>query len=306
MAGSGSADRILIVNADDLGLHTDINRGIEKAHREGIVTSASFSVVGEAFEDGVATCARCPHLDIGLHLTLVEERPLSPAKSLGGLARADGRFPKDHSALVGRLLMGRVSGKAVRGEIEAQLAKLLEVGIRPSHLDAHQHVHLLPTIWPAVVELALENDIRWIRVPRYDPIGAGTPTPTLFMMRSGLNVLQSVRRASLRPLRSPDSTPALGHSGHLSTDRILRGLSTDRILRGQKTDRILRGRRTEKAGGGVAELVAHPGVTSRSLQERYRWGYDWSGETAALTDPELRTSLEREGYSLCTFADMAA
>ena len=176
----------------------------------------------------------------------------------------------------------------MRREIEAQLAKLLEVGIRPSHLDAHQHVHLLPTIWPAVVELALENDIPWIRLPRYDPIGAGTPTPTLFMMRSGLNVLQTVRRASLQPLRSPDSTPALGHSGHLSTDRILRGLST------------------EKAGGGVAELVAHPGVTSRSLQGRYRWGYDWSGETAALTDPELRTSLEREGYSLCTFADLAA
>ena len=288
MAGSGPADRILIVNADDLGLHTDINRGIEKAHREGIVTSASFSVVAVAFEDGVATCARCPHLDIGLHLTLVEERPLSPAKSLGGLARSDGQFPKDPSALVGRVLTGQVSGKAVRRELEAQLAKLLEVGIQPSHLDAHKHVHLLPTIWPAVVELALENDIRWIRVPRFDPIGAGTPTPTLMVMRSGLNVLQSVRRASLRPLRSPDSTPALGHSGHLSTDRILRGL------------------KTEKAGGGVAELVAHPGVTSRSLQERCPWGYDWSGETAALTDPELRNSLEREGYSLSTFADLAA
>jgi hypothetical protein len=54
------------------------------------------------------------------------------------------------------------------------------------------------------------------------------------------------------------------------------------------------------------ELVAHPGVTSESLRERYHWGYDWSGETDALTDPELRTELERVGYSLCTFAELGA
>ena len=277
----------LVVNADDLGLHADINRGIERANREGVVTSASFSVVGEAFDDGVETCARCPELDIGLHLTLIEECPLSPPESLGRLVGPDGRFLDDHSALVGRVLTGQISRQAVRREFEAQFAKLLDAGIQPSHVDAHQHVHLLPAIWPAVVGLAVEHGIPWVRVPRFHPVAVGAPSPKVVLMRSGLNALQRVRRASLSPLRSPDATPALGHSGHLTTDRILRGLGADR-------------------SGGVVELVAHPGVTSPSLSERYRWGYDWSGETDALVDPGLRTSLEREGYSLRTFADLAA
>lgn len=277
----------LVVNADDLGLHADVNRGIERAHREGIVTSASFSVVGEAFDDGVATCYRCPELDIGLHLTLVEEHPLSPPESLGRLVGPDGRFLDDHSALLGHILTGRVTRAAVRNEFEAQFARLVNAGIRPSHVDAHQHIHLLPVIWPAIVGLAIEHGILWVRVPRFHPVAEGAPSRKVLLLRSGLNVLQRVRRISLSPLRSPDSMPALGHSGHLTTDRILRGLSASRR-------------------GGIMELVAHPGVTSESLLERYRWGYDWSGETEALTDPELRTSIEREGYLLRTFADLAA
>ena len=277
----------LVVNADDLGLHADVNRGIERAHREGIVTSASFSVVGEAFDDGVETCDRCPELDIGLHLTLVEEHPLSPPESLGRLVGPDGRFLVDHSALVGCVLAGRVSGAAVRSEFEAQIARLLKAGIRPSHVDAHQHVHLLPVIWPAIVALAIEHRIRWVRVPLFHPVAAGAPNPKVLLMRSGLNVLQRVRRTSMSPLRSPDSTPALGHSGHLTTDRIMRGLSSSRQR-------------------GIMELIVHPGVTTESLRERYRWGYDWSGETEALTDPELRTTLGQEGYSLRTFADLGA
>ena len=277
----------LVVNADDLGLHADINRGIERAHREGIVTSASFSVVGEAFDNGVETCDRCPELDIGLHLTLVEERPLAPPEALGTLVGPDGRFLDDHRALVGRVLTGRVSGAEVRSEFEAQYAKLADAGIRPSHVNAHQHVHLLPVIWPAIVALAIEHDIPWVRVPAFHPVAAGASSRRMILMRSGLNVLQRVRRSSVSPLRTPDWTPALGHSGHLTTDRILRGLRASRHR-------------------GIMELVAHPGVTSETLPQRYRWGYDWIGETEALTDPELRTSLEREGYSLRTFSDLAA
>jgi hypothetical protein len=58
--------------------------------------------------------------------------------------------------------------------------------------------------------------------------------------------------------------------------------------------------------GAVAELVTHPGVTTPALQARYRWGYDWTGETAALRDPALRGELERAGFDLRRFTDVAA
>jgi predicted glycoside hydrolase/deacetylase ChbG (UPF0249 family) len=279
--------RTLVVNADDLGLHADIDRGIEAAHREGIVTSASISAVGASFEQAVELCGRNPGLDIGVHLTLVGERPLTDASALGGLVTGDGRFVDSHPALVARALTTRLKPEAVRRELEAQIERVQRAGLRPSHLDGHQHVHLLPAVWPVVVELAHRHRIRWVRVPSFSPLSSGSPGPLGLVMRLGLNALQRVRRAALGGLRSADVTPALGQSGHLDPDGIARALS--RVPR-----------------GAIAELVTHPGVTTAELQGRYDWGYDWSAETAALQSPELRRVIEREGFALRRFSDLAA
>jgi predicted glycoside hydrolase/deacetylase ChbG (UPF0249 family) len=279
--------RKLIVNADDLGLHPDIDRGIEAAHREGIVTSASIAAVGSSFETAVELCRRCPDLDVGVHLTLVGERPLTDPAALGALVTEDKRFPESHPDLVARALTLRLDRRAVRRELEAQIDRVERAGIRPSHLDGHQHVHLLPGIWPTVVELALERHIGWVRVPSFHPVATHGSRPMQVGLRLGLNVLQKRRRAGLGALRSADVTPALGESGHLTFERISRGL-----------ERV--------PAGSVAELVTHPGVTTASLEARYDWGYDWTGETAALTDPRLRRAVADAGFELSGFRHLAA
>ena len=279
--------RTLIVSADDLGLHPDIDRGIEATHRDGIVTSVSISAVGASFEGAVEMCRRHPRLDVGVHLTLVGERPLTDPAGLGDLVTGDGRFVEAHPALVARALTRRFRSDAVRRELEAQIVRVRDAGLRPSHLDAHQHVHLLPQIWPVVVELARAHGIAWVRVPAFQPLTAGRPSPVILALRAGLNVQQRLRRAAMGALRSADVTPALGESGFLTVPKIVRGLAAVR-------------------GGAVAELVTHPGVTTPELQKRYDWGYDWSGETAALTDPSLREAVERAGFELRGFADLAA
>lgn len=277
--------RVLIVNADDLGLHPDIDRGIEAAHREGIVTSASIAAVGSSFESAVELCRRNPHLDVGVHLTLVGERPLTDAAGLGGLVNGNGHFLEAHPALVARALTGRLRAEAVRRELEAQIVRAERAGLRITHLDGHQHVHLLPGIWPIVAQLAHEHGIRWVRVPAFEPAAAGRPGALVLALRVGLNTLRSLRRAALGPLRSADLTPALGGSGHLTSEAILRGLAL-------------------VPSRAVAELVAHPGWTTPDLEARYDWGYDWSGETEALRDPELRRAIDREGFDLRRFADV--
>jgi predicted glycoside hydrolase/deacetylase ChbG (UPF0249 family) len=281
------ARRILVVNADDLGLHPDIDRGIEEAHREGIVTSASISAVGASFEGAVELCHRNPRLDVGVHLTLVGERPLADPSVLGGLVTAEGSLPHAHPALTARALAGLLRRDAVERELAAQVDRVNRAGLSPSHLDAHQHVHLLPRVWPVVIELAKAHGIRWVRVPVFAPSWAGRPGTTRLVLRLGMNALASLRRASLGALRSADSTPALGQSGRLTPEVILRAL-----------------RRVPP--GALAELVTHPGVTTPALRARYDWGYDWSGETTALRDPELRRSLERDGFELRGFADLAS
>lgn len=279
--------RILVVNADDLGLHPDIDRGIESAHRDGIVTSASISAVGASFDEAVDLCRRNPQLDIGVHLTLVGERPLMDPSTLGDLVDADGAFVDAHPALAARAITWRLDREAVRRELEAQVERVREAGLRPTHLDGHQHVHLLPGVWPSVVDLARRHGIEWVRVPQFVPLSAGSPGPLGAALRVGMNVLRRVRRAALGTLRCADVTPALGQSGHLTVERILRGLA--RVPR-----------------GAMAELVAHPGANTPSLESRYDWGYDWTGETAALQDPELRRALEHDGWQLRRFADAAA
>ncbi|MBM4184343.1 MAG: ChbG/HpnK family deacetylase [Gemmatimonadetes bacterium] len=279
--------RTLIVNADDLGLHPDIDRGIETAHRDGIVTSTSISPVGDSFDHAVEVCRRNPRLDVGVHLTLVGERPLSDPAALGGLVTADGRLPSAHPGLAARALTLRLRHGAVRRELGAQIERVERAGLRPTHLDGHQHVHLLPGIWPVVLELARAHGIGWVRVPSFAPLGSGRPGATVLAFRVGLNALRRVRCRSLGSLRSANVTPALGESGYLTPERILRGIAP--VPR-----------------GAIAELVAHPGVTTPALQARYDWGYDWSGETSALTDPELRRSIERDGFELGSFANLAA
>jgi predicted glycoside hydrolase/deacetylase ChbG (UPF0249 family) len=279
--------RTLIVNADDLGLHEDIDRGIEAAHREGIVTSASFAAVGASFDHAVELCRRCPDLDVGVHLTLVGERPLTDPAGLGALVTKDGRFVDAHPALVARAVTAQLDRRAVHRELEAQIEKVEAAGIRPSHLDGHQHVHLLPCIWSVVVALAREHAIRWVRVPSFRPLATAGSGPVQVGLRFGLNVLRSMRRTELGELRSADVTPALGESGHLSPGRIERALRS-------------------VPPGSVAELVVHPGRTTPALTERYDWGYDWSGETAALTDVALRRSIAAAGFELRRFADLAA
>lgn len=284
---AGNRSRTLIVNADDLGLHADIDRGIEIAHREGIVTSASIAAVGASFDHAVEVCRRCPRLDVGVHLTLVGERPLSDPSTLGGLVTEDGRFVEAHPALVGRALSMRFSREAVRRELEAQVEKVGRAGIRPTHLDGHQHVHLLPRIWPVVVDLARMHGIGWVRVPFFAPVSDGRPGVVGLALRLGLNVLRHGRRRALGSLRSAEATPALGRSGRLTVEGILRGLASVRA-------------------GAIAELVAHPGVTTPALEQRYDWGYDWSGETAALTDANLREGIAKAGFELRRFVDLAA
>ena len=282
-----SSERLLVVNADDLGLHLDINRGIEMAHGDGIVRSASLSAAGDAFDAALELCRRNPELDVGVHLTLVEEQPLTDPGRLGRLVTAEGRFVSGYAALVPRMISGAVSEEAVRRELSAQVERVIEAGIRSSHLDGHQHVHLLPRVWPVVMDLARRHSIPWIRVPRFRPVSAGSPSFVVTALRCVMNVLQRRRKHSLSIGRSPDATPALGFSGHLTADRILRHL-----------DRI--------PSGLVSELVTHPGVQSPELEASYDWGFDWDRETAALTDPSLGASLEEAGFRLTTFAELAS
>jgi chitin disaccharide deacetylase len=270
--------RRLIVNADDLGLHVGINAGILHSHREGIVTSASLCANGAAFEDALRILREAPDLDVGVHLTVVgSETPL--VRDLPTLARS-GRLPHTFALLFRDLALGRVRREEIEAEMAAQLSRAQDAGVRVSHIDSHQHVHLHPTLLPIVVGLARRFAIPAVRAARRVWPVRGIKAALLGMLSRPASA--RVREAGLR---TPDTFVGADDSGHLDAPRLAR--------------------LTAGLPEGVSELLCHPGAGTGEIAAAYPdWGFRWDDETRALTAPEARECLARAGVTLASYRDL--
>jgi len=275
--------RSLVVNADDLGLHEDINCGIYMAHTQGIVTSASVVACGEAFGHAAAIMQECAELDVGVHLTLIEERPLCPPHEIPSLVGSNGRFLPSYRQFTARALMGYLTSSEIRRELAAQIERVIRTGRVPSHLDSHQHIHLLPPVWRVTKDLAREYGIRWIRVPHFGSLIRSQRSLIDPFFRLGLNVLRAATASLSNGPERPISTVGLHLSGRLDEAEMLRMISTLRP--------------------GISEIVTHPGIKTTSLNARYDWNYEWSAELAALTSPRIMSLLQSSDISLTRFSD---
>ncbi|MDA0747655.1 MAG: ChbG/HpnK family deacetylase [bacterium] len=282
MTGDRSDKRFVVVNADDLGLHEDINRGIRKAHEEGIVTSTSLVACGQAFEDGLETLRTCSDLDPGVHLTLIEEVPLCDSGRIPSLVGENGRFWLSYRAFTKQVFRGRIRREDLYTELDAQVRRILDAGIEPSHIDSHQHVHMLSPVWSVVMELAVKYQIPYIRVPAFQDPWARLRSPLECVFRGGLNVLSRFRRGQLKRVRAADCTAGLHLSGRLIEEDLL--VMADQL-------------RT-----GVCEFVVHPGMTTPALAAQYAsWNFDWSGELCALVSPSVQQRVKDSGAILTTY-----
>jgi predicted glycoside hydrolase/deacetylase ChbG (UPF0249 family) len=244
--------RLLIVTADDVGLHRGMTEGAIRAHRQGIVTACSVVAGGAAFDDAVARLRDVPSLEVGVHLALVEER------SLTGL-----RMPKKYTSFVPLYVLRAISIAAIESELRAQIERVLASGLRVTHLNGHQHLHLLPRIFAVVARLAREYGIGYVRI--VDDRGGSARGLSM----SALSALGRRARAAF----TNDRTVGVAVAGHL-----------------QDVVPLL------EHVQGVTELVTHPGVAVSG----YDWGYAWDAETRALCDPRLRDALATHGIELAT------
>ena len=147
-------ERILIVNADDLGRTRGINAGVFEAHRHGLVTSATLMVGFAAAEEAARELADHPELGVGLHVTLTGAAPTLPASRVRSLVGADGRFAARPE------LMNEPDPDEVRAEVEHQLARFERlVGRAPTHLDSHHHSHRHPIVRDVLIDVARERSL---------------------------------------------------------------------------------------------------------------------------------------------------
>lgn len=237
--------RHLIVTADDAGLNRGMTEGAIRAHRLGIVTACSVVANGVAFDDAIARLRDVPSLEVGVHLTLVEER------SLTGM-----RFPRSYAGFV----FGRKDSAAIERELRAQIERVMATGLRVTHLNGHQHLHMWPRVFAIVERLASEFRIGYVRRVR-DRGGRG-------------GIVRRISIAALNALSSGGSTIGIMEAGHLTADRIIDLL--------QHVD-------------GTTELVTHPGI---GVDAYPHWRYAWDAETEALCDPRVRKAIGDRGIEL--------
>ena len=285
-----AAGRRLIVNADDFGLTIPITEGTIDAFEQGILTSASLVATGSAFDRAAKYAATHPDLDSGIHLMIVQGAPVLLPMQVPSLVQANGNFLPGYGEFMARYLSGGVKDEEVEMEWSAQIGRLRGAGVRMTHLDSIQHLHLVPGLFRIALRIARANGILAMRFPR---------VPTVLRRAEKGTVRRSLEFLPLR-LMEQSNLPYLNSSGIRTPDRFFGFHSTGHL--DQKALRsVLFG-----VPQGTSELVCHPGRGEPSGSPFAGWDYEWREELEALTSPESRRIIESQGIELTTFSEMAA
>ena len=268
--------RRLIVNADDFGFTNDVNEGIIEAHHRGILTATTLMATGGAFQQAVMMAKESPELDVGVHLTLVGTRALS---------RPERALPNTVRGLFSEIAFGKLD---LLREMEAQLLRVVNAGIIPTHFDTHKHTHLHPRVLDAVLRLAAKYGVRWIRRPFDLPLPEEVQVPA---KKRWMARLMSLRRGAF--------ARAIAAAGAQATDHFAGFQITGRFdsagLAGVVSD----------LPDGLTELMCHPGRLGEELRGApTRLKESRERELAALCSVETKDALRRAGVVLTRYRDL--
>jgi predicted glycoside hydrolase/deacetylase ChbG (UPF0249 family) len=270
--------RTLVTNADDFGFTHDVNAGIIEAHGRGILTATTLMANGAAFDDAVRLARANPTLDVGCHLVLVQGR---------SLAGPEAELPETLSALLAALARRRIR---VYEELEAQVTRVLDAGLRPTHLDTHKHTHLLPPVLDAVARLGERFGIPFVRQPFDFPMRAGAPGIPWSKLATarGLGLLRGRFQAALR------------RCGCRATDHFAGFAMTGRFRTAELAALI------RELPPGSTEFMCHPGRCGDELRSaRTRLKESREAELDALVAPETREALAEAGVELTNYRALA-
>jgi len=287
----------LIINADDLGYTQGINDAIFRCHGEGMLRSATIMANGKAFQDAV-TRARChPRLGIGVHLTLTELPSMAPPKEIPDLVDEKGKLPPSPSALVKSFLSGKLSAASVKKEIHCQLARVVDSGICPTHLDTHKHVHLIPRVLEAILEVAPRFKIFRIRNP-FDctPFWATAPhvSPGQWKGFFTQHTMTWITRSQKKPFQR-----RIERAGWVTTGSFL-GISLTGLW-----NPALAGFLVRRIPWGTTEWMVHPGDHDLDLQRSStRLLKQREMERDLLLSPLFRQDLLEQNVQLKNFGEI--
>lgn len=268
----------LIVTADDFGISKEVNDAVESAHMNGILTTTSL-MVSEAFaHDAVKRTTIMPNLGVGLHLALSRARPASPPSAIPDLIDKNGILRSDLVGAGFRFFFLPHVRKQLEIEITAQFEAFAKTYLRLDHVNAHNHLHLHPTVLSLILKIGKQHGMKSVRLP-IDPstrgFGAACLKPWLALMKS---------RLRKHGIKHNDVLLGLGETGSLNTKTLISmidGLSSQ-----------------------TAELMCHPATGPWADMDPHAKDFRHDLEFKALIDKETLNAIYKNSVMLCAYRDI--
>ncbi len=279
----------LIVNADDFGLHHQVNQAVIEGYQKGCIRSTSLMPTGAAVEEACQLARENPDLGIGIHITLVAEKPVLPADKVSTLLDETGHFHADHMVFIKNYIQGKIDKGQLYAECEAQIKKAMSLGLNITHLDSHQHLHTLPGVTAICLELMKKYGIHKMRFPGEAFLFTGEYNSGLFrrVAKCGLTVCAMLARSQAREydISMPEHFFGMLAGGHMEEKYFMNIL--------------------QSLPEGVSEIMVHPGKDAKVLGSVYNWQYHWEDELASVTSQKAMNYLNEHKIELISFKELS-
>jgi hopanoid biosynthesis associated protein HpnK len=284
--------RRLIINADDFGLTSGVNRAIAEGNRRGVITSATVMANAQAFDAAVELAKALPSLKTGCHVVLIDGEALSP--DLPSLTNGSSRFRSSLKDFALAAVRKKITAEEIQREAEEQIRKIQSCGVALTHVDSHKHTHMFPHVLRPVLRAARACGIRAVRNPfeplRSWPCSLVLGTPGLWLRSAEVMALQwfaaEFRKAVLEEsMLTTDGTVGIAATGKLDQKILLRIV--------------------DALPQGTWELVCHPGYSDADLKHAgTRLTQSREVELEALTSEATKLALARQRIELISYADL--
>lgn len=274
----------VVINADDFGLSENINLGIIEAAKKGTLKSVSVVTCGRFFSKHIEILKDLG-LDLGVHLTITQEYPLTEPEKIYSIVNSSGKF-FNMTEFICKYLCGKIDFNHIYLEWLNQIHNLLKHDITPIHMDGHQHLHILPGIIQIAKRLKLAYHIDYMRYEPLEPISLLHHIPRKLPF-----ILTKVLCRALTKFKSYDPRDfgflGIGFSGGMLD------INTLKIILSKLNP------------PDFLELNLHPGLNKGEGIEPYlHWRYNWERDLKLLCDGTLEKLLLDHGYCISSFRDL--
>lgn len=288
--------RRLIINADDFGLTSGVNRAISECCRQGVVTSTTLMANSRAFTEAVTTAREFPsRASVGCHIVLVDGEPLLPGEQVSSLLSDGlGAFRNSIGSFAMDAMRGRIRPEQIEAEAIAQIRKIQSAGLELSHFDTHKHAHFFPPVLKPLLRAARTCGVRTMRNPfaPVKPLAYAhlVRRPHLWKRYTEVKVLRGWADSFRRAAESEGIATTDGTFGIVVTGAL---------------DETLFSAIMGCIPEGTWEFCCHPGYNDAELATvRTRLRESRESERAILTSEKARRVIAQHGIELISYRDL--